>query len=166
MQPEAAALEVAKRLRTGRSALPVASTAAARTCALVRRAHPEPELACPAMLLRRYSVDLERNELELELPDGTTLSDRFDAGAMGGDLKARRLSVELDDRELSIITADGLEIRLELGDRGHGDMPPAGRPIVYLDQLHWIALAQQLRAPKKIGAPVRSVVKFIVVGRS
>ena len=109
-----------------------------------------------AASIRRYSMDFERALFQVELIDGTTLVDRLPANPLGVGLASRQVTVHVAARELTLVTRRGQEITLELGASGSRDLPPADRPIVYLDQLHWVTLAQQLWSPHKVADRDRS----------
>src|SRR5215213_252273 len=108
---------------------------------------------CSAMIprwsrtLRRYSIDLDSGTLTIQLADGALLSDRLPADLAFPGVDARRVAVDLVDRELVLALRSGTELTLELGSVG---APADRRPVVYLDQLHWVALAQQLWAPERV----------------
>jgi len=51
---------------------------------------------------------------------------------------------------LSFTVASGDKLVVEVGAAGAADGPPPARPVVYLDQLHWVSLARQRHAPEKL----------------
>lgn len=66
-----------------------------------------------------------------------------------------RSQVDLDAGELGLTLSSGESVLVDLGWPGEGDLPPADRSIVYLDQNHWVALAQSTHAPDRLNASVR-----------
>jgi hypothetical protein len=82
-------------------------------------------------------------------------------------LGAQRIAVNVVERELTLSVRSDFEVRLELGSTGSGDRPPSDRPIVYLDQLHWVTLAQHLWAPEKVAERNReAAAELIALARS
>ncbi|MBJ7330654.1 MAG: hypothetical protein JHC95_12215 [Solirubrobacteraceae bacterium] len=57
---------------------------------------------------------------------------------------------DLATRELTMRLRGGQTLVVELGSAGDDDLPATGRPVVYLDQRHWITLAQRLHNPDAI----------------
>jgi hypothetical protein len=63
--------------------------------------------------------------------------------------------------EYTVTLPMGEKVTLEMVGPGK-PWPAAARPVVYLDQLHWIALAQSVWAPDKVGAPVREAADRLI----
>jgi len=61
-----------------------------------------------------------------------------------------RSVIDLADRTLELTLQTGESLILEVGWSDGGDRPPVDRPIVYLDQNHWVTLAQYAHAPDRI----------------
>jgi hypothetical protein len=100
-------------------------------------------------MIRCYQVDLATGAFEVELVNGKRLRTTADPKLAQG-LTARSLRVDLESRELEIVLPDGRLAVFELGRDGVADVDAQTNPVVYLDQLHWITLAQQLRSPAKV----------------
>lgn len=60
------------------------------------------------------------------------------------------VEADLTTRELTMSLRDGRCVVAELGAGGGTDVPAPDRPVVYLDQRHWIALAQRLHSPDEL----------------
>lgn len=89
---------------------------------------------------------------DVELADGERLRATAPNLKLARALTARSLMVDLQSRELEIVLPDGQTAVFELGVDGADHHDAQKRPVVYLDQLHWITLAQQLRSPAKVRA--------------
>ena len=63
-----------------------------------------------------------------------------------------RSNADLANRELELTLATGESVTLSLGWSDGGDTPPTGSSIVYLDQNHWVTLAQYVRVPDRVRA--------------
>lgn len=99
-------------------------------------------------LARRLTFDFSRGTMEAELPGGRTVVQPVppehelparEISRWTLDLPAGRLEIELPDGQIVAIDVTGTD-----------DAPPPGIPIVYLDQNHWVALAQHEWAPHKL----------------
>lgn len=99
--------------------------------------------------IRRYEVDLVTGAFDVELADGERLRATAPNLKLARALAARSLMVDLQSRELEIVLPDGQTAVFELGVDGADHHDAQKRPVVYLDQLHWITLAQQLRSQPK-----------------
>jgi hypothetical protein len=82
------------------------------------------------------------------MSDGTELSAPMMSSHPWKDL--RHAEADLATRELTMRLRSGETLIVELGG-GKEDLPRPGRPVVYLDQRHWITLAQRLHNPDAIG---------------
>jgi hypothetical protein len=67
---------------------------------------------------------------------------------------------DLATGELTIRLHDGETLVMELG--GDDDVPAPGRPVVYLDQRHWITLAQRLHNPSAIAQADRQPAEHLI----
>lgn len=66
------------------------------------------------------------------------------------DVPFLRSKYDLTSNTLSFTVPNGEQLIVEVGAAGATDGPPAGRPVVYLDQLHWVSLARRRHAPEKL----------------
>jgi hypothetical protein len=94
---------------------------------------------------RRLIIDHRRKSVAVEARDGTLVVEPLRNAAPSGALGILRSEYVVDAREL--------HLTLPAGDRVTIDVGPIGlhrrRPIVYLDQNHWITLARHRYAPDK-----------------
>ncbi len=63
---------------------------------------------------------------------------------------------------LSFTVASGNVLIVEVGVAGAADGPPTGRPVVYLDQLHWVSLAKQRHVPEKLNEATASAATTLI----
>jgi hypothetical protein len=80
---------------------------------------------------------------------------------VGWDGLARTIA-DLTNHELEFTLTTGESVTLSLGWSDGGDQPPKGIPIVYLDQNHWVALAQHVHAPDQGRVADRDPAKALV----
>jgi hypothetical protein len=73
---------------------------------------------------------------------------------VGWDGLARSV-VDLANRKLELTLQAGESVTLNLGWSDGGDHPPIGSPVIYLDQNHWVTLAQHVHAPNRVPAADR-----------
>jgi hypothetical protein len=66
-----------------------------------------------------------------------------------------RSDVDVERGELRLTLDSGESILVDLGWPGKRDLPQAEKPIVYLDQNHWVTLAKAIHAPDDLSAQVR-----------
>ena len=69
---------------------------------------------------------------------------------------------DLATRELTMRLRDGETLVVELGGDGKDDVPAPGRPVVYLDQRHWITLAQRLHNPSAVAQADRQPAEHLI----
>jgi DnaJ-domain-containing protein 1 len=120
------------------------------------------------MRVQRITVDFAERRCDIELVDGSVTSFPAPAGFYrDGDPVLRRVCSDLTTRELHLTLPMGDEVTVEVGDAAGGDLPQAGRPVVYLDQFVWVRLAQLLWAPNKVVGPEREAgLKLIEMARN
>ena len=68
--------------------------------------------------------------------------------------------MDLDRRVLLLTIDDGQTLEVDIGVAGQA--VPAAVPVVYLDQLHWISLAQQLWAPERVRQSEREAAEKLI----
>jgi hypothetical protein len=101
--------------------------------------------------MRRMTLELDEHMCEFELVDGRVFRTPVSAGLFGdADPGMRRVSVDIVEQELSLTFPAGDEVTLETGPFDSTEPQRDGRPVVYLDQCHWVTLAQQRWAPEKV----------------
>src|SRR5689334_9153379 len=69
---------------------------------------------------------------------------------------------DLETRELKMRLRGGETLVVELGGANDDDVPAPGRPVVYLDQRHWITLAQRLHNPSAISQSERKPAESLI----
>ncbi len=69
---------------------------------------------------------------------------------------------DLATRELTMRLRDGETLVVELGGDGMDDVPAPDRPVVYLDQRHWITLAQCLHNPSAVAQGDRQPAEHLI----
>ncbi len=107
-------------------------------------------------------LDFEQHLATIELSDGwrETFPMPEALGAAGVPFLRSRFDFTSDTLRFTVTSGDVLIV--EVGTAGAADGPPAGRPVVYLDQLHWVSLAKQRHAPEKLNeATARAATKLI-----
>jgi hypothetical protein len=100
-------------------------------------------------IARRLTIEPAARAISVEFPDGTTVTEPWISSAETDGSEISRLSFDVAQRELDLILPGDQMVTVEVGSAG-ADLPPPGVPVVYLDQLHWIALAQHEWAPEKL----------------
>jgi hypothetical protein len=103
------------------------------------------------MDMRRMTVELDQRMCEFEVEDGSVFRAPLPAGTFGeADPGVGRVSVDIEEQELSLTFPAGDEVTIETGPFQSGEPQSDGRAVVYLDQCHWVTLAQQQWAPQKV----------------
>lgn len=100
----------------------------------------------------------------VETRDGRSFRESLDAGwdePAWRDL--RRIKLDADTGLVEVGFASGRIIRAEVFEPGQDEVRRAGRPSVYLDQLHWVDLARVEFSPKNVRtAEIRSAGQRII----
>lgn len=94
------------------------------------------------------------------MTDGTVLTDRMRFQVPWDELSASE--ADLATRELTLRLRTGESVVIEMGAGGDSDLPGLDRPVVYLDQCHWITLAKHLRSPEQVAERDREPAERIV----
>lgn len=97
-----------------------------------------------------WEIDFEHRRAVLILDDGSSIEHAIPAEIRMLEGEIQRTTVDLSSRMLTLHT-HGKEVTIQLGGPEQ-DAPPAGVPVVYLDQLHWVTLARQLWATHQLTA--------------
>lgn len=101
----------------------------------------------------RIAFDVAAQEVAVTMSDGAELRAPLTAPHPWQDLSYAE--TDLATRELTMRLRDGETLVVELGGGGAGDVPAPSRPVVYLDQRHWITLAQRLHNPSAVAQAER-----------
>jgi hypothetical protein len=97
-----------------------------------------------------WEIDFQEGFATIELSDGRRQSFPVPAALVAAGAPFVRSGFDFASSRLSFALPDGDELIVEVGAAGPVGGPPSGRPVVYLDQLHWVSLAQQSYAPTKL----------------
>ena len=114
----------------------------------------------PRPAIARLGLDAEAQTVSVTMGDGTVLTDRMRFQVPWDELSASE--ADLATRELTLRLRTGESLVLELGAGGGSDLPGPDRPVVYLDQCHWITLAKHLRSPNQVAERDREPAERIV----
>lgn len=95
-------------------------------------------------------MDFQQQLLTVELSGGPRQPVAMPPAMAAAGVPFLRSVLDFTTRTLSFTVPSGDELIVELGASDAADGPPAGRSVVYLDQLHWISLARQRYAPEKL----------------
>lgn len=96
--------------------------------------------------------------VEVELSNGAVAIER--ARPLPYASRFVRSEYDFERRELRLELDTGEQVVAEIGS-GHDDM--RGRPIVYLDQCHWVNLARHLYVPHKVPAAEQDACERLVM---
>jgi hypothetical protein len=102
------------------------------------------------MRLIGWEIDFERGLATIELSGGGRETFPMPAALAAEGVPFRRSRFDFLSDTLSFTLRSGEVLTVEVGVPGGTEGPPAGRPVVYLDQLHWVSLAKQRHAPEKL----------------
>jgi hypothetical protein len=109
------------------------------------------------------TLELDAQMCEIELANGRIVRTSMPAGAFGDiDPGLRRVSLDLDEHELALTFPTGDEVTLETGPFDSSVPARDARPVVYLDQCHWVTLAQQQWAPEKVAGRDREAAQLLI----
>jgi hypothetical protein len=101
------------------------------------------------MLPRQMIADYENGTMTVRLVDGHEVTAEMKSDTPR-PTPLRRSMCDLATGEFVLTLPDGVDVIAELGSLDDNDTPSPDRPVVYLDQLHWVTLSQHLYAPAKI----------------
>lgn len=108
-----------------------------------------------------WEIDFQQQLATIELRDGQRKSFPMPA-AMAAGVPFLRSGFDFTSNTLSFTVASGDKLIVEVGAAGAADGPPAGRPVVYLDQLHWVSLARQRHAPEKLNVATAAAAATLI----
>lgn len=104
----------------------------------------------PLSVIRSMGIDYDRGLVRVEVINGEVLEECLEIDARAPDVGVSASLYLPATRELHLALRHGDTARIRLPDRTAPNEAPPG-PVVYLDQLHWIAVAQCLHSPEKLG---------------
>jgi hypothetical protein len=97
-----------------------------------------------------WEIDFEHRLATIELSDGRRETFPMPEAFVVAGVPFLRSRFDFTNEMLSFTVASGDVLIVEVGADSAADGPPTGRPVVYLDQLHWVSLAKQRHAPEKL----------------
>ncbi|MEU3649407.1 hypothetical protein AB0E59_38955 [Lentzea sp. NPDC034063] len=101
--------------------------------------------------VRRLTLDYHTGVQVVEFADGRVAAGINNSAAnsaeAAGDIQAS--SYDVSAREITFFSTDGAQFVAEIGRNSDPDDRRA-RPIIYLDQNHWITLARRIHNPSKV----------------
>lgn len=110
-------------------------------------------------MFRAWDIDFDQQTVRVEFLTGEVVEDALTSEVPPGSA-VRRSRVEFQRRVLILSLDDGQKIEVDIGV---ADQPaPADVPVLYLDQLHWISLAQHLWAPDRLREPERAAAAILI----
>jgi hypothetical protein len=95
------------------------------------------------------TIDYENQFHEVELADGRRAREPLSARIADRPIELRRETFDFSTGLLGITLPAGDEVELEIGT-GYSLADQGGRPIIYLDQNHWVTLTRARWAPEQI----------------
>lgn len=111
---------------------------------------------------RSITVDARARIHSVVLRDGVILTAPIPPDLEVGWEALARSVADLANRELQLTLTTGESVALALGWSDGGDNPPPSSSVVYLDQNHWVTLAQQVYAPDLVRAADRDPAQALV----
>jgi hypothetical protein len=120
-----------------------------------------PPAGPPLSALSSYGLDLDRQLAIVELADGTRHELPLPRTLHTREAGLRRAIYRTAEAELEVTLPAGDEVILEMVDPG-GRIRRMPGPVVYLDQLHWVTLAQCRWAPEKVAAGERAAAEELI----
>ena len=103
----------------------------------------------PVASIRSYGLDVDQQIATIELADGSRHTLPFPRYLTTAEAGLKRAVYNTENHEFLVTLPMGDEVLLEMVKPGSASPQPR-RPVVYLDQLHWVTLAQQQWAPEKV----------------
>jgi hypothetical protein len=114
----------------------------------------------PLSAIGRIAFDAESQEVAVVMSDGTELGGPWPSPFPWQELSL--MEADLATRELTVRLRGGETLVMELGAGGESDLPEPGRPVVYVDQRHWVTLAQRLHNPDAIAQDDRQPAEQLI----
>ena len=110
-------------------------------------------------MFRTWEIDFDARVMRIGFLDGPVFEEPMTREVPPG-FSVRRSRLEFQRRVMILTLNDGQVLEVDIGVAGQGVPPDV--PIVYLDQLHWISLAQQLWAPDRVREPEREAAESLI----
>lgn len=110
-------------------------------------------------MFRSWETDFDARAMRLQFLNGRVIEEPMTRELPPG-FSVRWSRMDLDRRALLLTIDDGQTLEVDIGVAGQA--VPAAVPVVYLDQLHWISLAQQLWAPERVRQSEREAAEKLI----
>jgi hypothetical protein len=110
-------------------------------------------------VFRSWEIDFDARTMRVELLDGSVAREPM-TSEMAASSVVRRSRLDFGSRTLMLTLDDGETLEVDIGVPGQ--VVPTNVPIVHLDQLHWISLAQHLWAPDRLRESEREAAEVLV----
>lgn len=102
------------------------------------------------MRFTSLEIDFAHRLATIELSGGRREAFPMPEALAAAGVPFLRSRFDFASNTLSFTIAGGEILTVEVGVAGAADGSATGRPVVYLDQLHWVGLAKQRHAPEKL----------------
>lgn len=110
-------------------------------------------------MFRSWEIDFDALAIRIELLNGAVIREPM-AMELAARSVVRRSRLNFESRTLTLTLDDDEVLEVDIGVPGQ--LAPTNVPIVYLDQLHWISLAQHLRAPGRLRESEREAAEILI----
>jgi hypothetical protein len=107
-------------------------------------------------------IDFEHGLATIDLSDGRRETFPMPAALVAAGAPFLSSKFDFTSHTLSFTVTSGDVLIVEVGVPGTPHGPPTGRPVVYLDQLHWVSLAKQRHAPEKVNEATASAATTLI----
>lgn len=110
-------------------------------------------------MVRSLEIDFDARVMRAVLIDGSVLLQPI-SRETPDSLVVRRSRLHLESQTLALTLDDRMTLEVDVGLPRQGTS--TSLPTVYLDQVHWISLAQYLWAPDRLRTPEREAAEIVV----
>jgi len=110
-------------------------------------------------VVRSLEIDIDARVMRAELLDGSVLLLPIPR-VMRASSVVSRSQLHVEPQTLTLTLDDGEKLEVDIGVSRQ--VASTNVPIVYLDQLHWISLAQYLWAPERLRASEREAAEIMI----
>ena len=97
-----------------------------------------------------WEMDFHQQLATIEMRNGQRESFPMPTALAAAGVPFLRAAFDFTSNTLSFEVPHGNKLIVEVGAAGPANGAPPGRPVVYLDQLHWVSLARQRYTPEKL----------------
>jgi hypothetical protein len=109
-----------------------------------------------------WEIDFEHRLATIELSDGRRETFPMPEALVAAGVPFLRSRFDFTSDTLSFTVTNENVLIVEVGVADAAEGPPTGRPVVYLDQLHWVSLAKQRHAPEKLNEATASAATMLI----